>query len=100
MHFRRQAPIGRYIVDFVCHRSKIVVELDGSQHGEAAARAYDEIRTVFLSSRGYRILRFADEEVFRNRDYVIDAIARFAALEPHPNRASHSSTSPLGGGDT
>jgi len=98
MHFRRQAPIGRYIVDFVCHQSKIVVELDGSQHGETNVRAYDEERTVFLSSRWYRVLRFPNQEVFRNRDYVVDAIARFIALTPHPKRAARAPTSPQGGG--
>ena len=83
---------------FVCHQSKLIVELDGSQHGEVAARAYDEERTAFLTSRGYRVLRFTNLDVFRNRDYVLDAIARFAAEDPHPNRAMRGSTSPRGGG--
>lgn len=98
MHFRRQAPIGRYIVDFVCHRAKVVVELDGSQHGEVDARAYDAERTAFLNGRGYRVVRFPNREVFRDRDYVVDAIARFVALDPHPKRVSRASTSPQGGG--
>ena len=46
MHFRRQAPFDRYVVDFVCHSHKLIVELDGSQHGEDGAIAYDEQRTL------------------------------------------------------
>ena len=99
VHFRRQAPIGRYIVDFVCHSSKVVIELDGSQHGEVDARVYDEVRTAFLNSRGYRVVRFSNHEVFRNRDSVVDAIARFVAISLHPKRASRASTSPRGGGE-
>ena len=100
MHFRRQAPVGRYIVDFVCHHAKIVVELDGSQHGGAIALEYDQERTAFLNSRGYCVVRFPNYEVLRNRDYVIDAIGRFAAASPHPKRAARASTSPQGGGNT
>jgi len=82
LHFRRQAPIGRYIVDFACHRSKIVVELDGSQHGEDANLRHDAERTMFLNSRGYRVLRFWNLDVFRNRDGVAEAIVRAAQIPP------------------
>ncbi len=79
-HVRRQACIGPYIADFACKGSRLVVELDGSQHGVAKNVAYDEIRTAFLHARGYRVLRFANHEVFENRDGVAEAI--FQALIP------------------
>ena len=96
LHFRRQAPMGRYYVDFVCHRAKLVVELDGRQHSGAAA-AYDAKRTEFLRSRGYTVLRFWNFEVMRNRQGVVDAIFTIATLPP-PEIADAISTSPQGGG--
>ena len=54
-HFRRQAPIGKYIADFACHSAKVIVELDGSQHGEAKAIEHDTDRTAFLGSCGLQI---------------------------------------------
>ena len=99
MHFRRQAPFDRFVVDFVCHSHKLIVELDGSQHGEDAAVVYDERRTSYLNSRGYRVVRFWNWEVLKERARVVDAIARIAQ-SPHPNRAPHGSTSPQGGGES
>src|SRR5215211_4407803 len=57
IHFRRQAPIGIYITDFAWLAGKLIVELDGGQHAEAR-RKYDEQRSAWLSSQGYRVLRF------------------------------------------
>jgi very-short-patch-repair endonuclease len=74
VHFRKQVPIGRYIADFACHRAKIVVELDGSQHGLGKAEEYDSERTMFLESRGYRVLRFWNDEVLVNPEAVVDFI--------------------------
>lgn len=78
MHFRRQAPIGQYFPDFVCHRSKIVVELDGSQHADGAVVKYDAQRTAFLNSRGYTVLRFWNCEVMVECDRVVDRIVAAA----------------------
>jgi len=64
VHFRRQAPFERYTVDFVCHRAKLIIELDGSQHGEELIRQHDEKRTAFLESRGYRVMRFWNTDLF------------------------------------
>ena len=75
-YFRRQAPIGPYIADFACKRAKLVVELDGSQHDEAVQAAHDEARTAFLNARGYRVLRFANHEVFGNLHVIVGAILR------------------------
>ena len=83
LHFRRQAPFGKYVADFCCHSAKLIVELDGDQHGAETARTYDGERTAYLNSRGYRVLRFANWEVMRERDRVVDAIVPAA---PHPKR--------------
>jgi very-short-patch-repair endonuclease len=68
--FRRQATIGRYIVDFLCIEAKLIVELDGGQHSEEA----DAERTRFLEAQGYRVLRFWNNDVIENFDGVLAAI--------------------------
>ncbi|NBR26905.1 MAG: endonuclease domain-containing protein [Betaproteobacteria bacterium] len=70
--FRRQHPIGEYIVDFVCLERHLIVELDGGQH--AAQVAYDDQRTAWLKSRGYRVLRFWNNDVMSNTDGVVEKI--------------------------
>ena len=70
--FRRQHPVGKYIVDFACIEAGLCIELDGSQH--AKERSYDEERSRFLSSRGFRTLRFWDNEVLTQIDSVKQAI--------------------------
>ena len=75
--FRRQQPIGPYIADFVCAPAKLIVELDGGQHGER--KAEDQVRDAFLRREGYRVLRFWNHEVFENPDGVLETIYR--ALE-------------------
>ncbi|MDR3526996.1 MAG: DUF559 domain-containing protein [Rhizomicrobium sp.] len=97
LHFRRQVPFDKYVADFCCHSAKLIVELDGDQHGADAAVAYDAERTTYLNSRGYRVLRFANGEVLRELDRVVDSIVQ-AAASPHPKNAAHFSTSPPGGG--
>jgi very-short-patch-repair endonuclease len=82
--FRRQQPIGPFIADLVCQDAKLIVEADGGQHSEDEA---DKRRTAYLSSKGYRILRFWNNDILTNLDAVADAIR--AALEtPHPPTAS------------
>lgn len=70
--FRRQQPIGRYIVDFFCPESKLVVELDGGHH--ASQIQADQRRTEFLTKAGYRVLRFWDNEVLTNTEAVLQKI--------------------------
>ncbi len=77
-HFRRQVPIGRYVADFACMASRLVIELDGSQHGDEPAKAYDQARTLWLESAGYRVLRFWNNDVVHNLDGVLETI--YAAL--------------------
>jgi very-short-patch-repair endonuclease len=71
-HFRRQHPVGDYIVDFCAPRRKLIIELDGGQHLEQ--ERYDEVRTRYLESKGYRVLRIWNDEVLKNLDGVIDTI--------------------------
>jgi very-short-patch-repair endonuclease len=73
--FVRQEPIGPYFADFVCRESKLVVELDGSQHAESQ---HDQVRDAHLRSLGYRVLRFWNGEIATNLDGVLMTI--FAAL--------------------
>ena len=76
--FKRQEQIGDYIVDFVCFKSRLVVEVDGSQHADSEA---DAIRDEFLTKQGFRVLRFWNSEVLSNSDGVAAAI--HADLDPN-----------------
>ncbi len=69
---RRQEPIGKYIVDFLCYRRRLVVELDGGQHQEQAD--YDNERTRWLKSRGFKVIRFWNDDVLKETDGVLEAI--------------------------
>ncbi|WP_369501197.1 endonuclease domain-containing protein [Rhodanobacter sp. FW021-MT20] len=82
--FRRQHEIDRYIADFACPDAGLVVELDGSQHGEQVA--YDEIRTRKLEIMGYRVLRFWDNDALTNIEGVLEVILEaLASPAPHPD---------------
>jgi very-short-patch-repair endonuclease len=72
--FRRQGAIGPYVVDFVCFEYKLVVELDGPQHLESEAVEHDKRRTNWLTTRGFRVVRFRNQELDENIRAVVDAI--------------------------
>ena len=72
--FRRQHPVDPYIIDFFCFAHQLGVELDGWQHGEDGAKAYDARRAAYLEQRGIRIIRFWNEDVFDHPDDVLYAI--------------------------
>ena len=74
LRFRRQYVIGNYIVDFYCHRAKLVVELDGSQHYTPEEMENDRIRTEYLQSQGLQVIRFSNLEVMRQFRSVCEAI--------------------------
>jgi very-short-patch-repair endonuclease len=74
--FRRQYVIGNYIVDFYCHRAKLVVELDGSQHCEPEKKEYDQARTAYLESQGLCVLRLSNLDVLRKFGNVCEYIDR------------------------
>ena len=80
--FRRQFPVGRYIVDFVCIEERLIVELDGGQH--AINTKSDETRTAALRVRGYRVIRFWNNEVLSNLDGVLQVIDS-SLKSPHPD---------------
>ena len=72
--FRRQYIIGDYITDFYCHKAKLVIELDGSQHYEPKEKEKDEIRTAYLESVGLKVIRFSNLDVNRNFSSVCEII--------------------------
>lgn len=73
--FRRQHPVGRYIVDFYCRRARLAVEVDGSSHLSKVAAEYDHQRTQFLNDLGLSVLRFRNEQVIYETDAVLNTIA-------------------------
>ena len=79
--FRRQAPVGRYVVDFVCHGAMLIVEVDGGQHAMESHR--DATRTMDLEAAGFRVLRFWNNEVLQNTDGVLQEILRVAKKSKH-----------------
>ncbi|MDZ7625563.1 MAG: endonuclease domain-containing protein [Ignavibacteriaceae bacterium] len=72
LKFRRQEPIGNYIVDFICYEKKLIVELDGGQHNEFAEK--DIPRTEFLEKEGFKVLRFWNTDVINNINGVLTVI--------------------------
>ena len=84
--FRRQQPIGPYIVDFICLTTRLIIELDGGQHSTQTAS--DTKRSVWLETQGFRVLRLWNHEVFQNIEAVKEKI-REALLSPHPNLPPH-----------
>ena len=88
--FRRQVPVGPYVCDFLCVEAKLIVEVDGGQHNETV----DEYRSKQLANRGFRILRFWNNDVMKNFDGVLTTIAD--TLERR-SRPPHPTLSPKGG---
>lgn len=70
--FRRQYVIGNYITDFYCHKAKIVIELDGSQHAEEENSKKDKKRTKFFEQRGIQVIRFWNDEIHNNLSNIVD----------------------------
>ncbi len=92
--FRRQTPIGNYIVDFVSHSCKLVVELDGESHDFESRLRKDAERDRWLESRGFRILRFTNDDALKNLEGVVITIEQEAA----PRSAPPSLSLPRKGG--
>jgi len=80
--FRRQHALGRYIVDFVCLDTRLIIEVDGDSHANDSREALDAQRTAFLEKLGFRVLRFWDDYVLTDLDNVTEAI--FDALNGNP----------------
>ena len=96
--FRRQVPIGSYVADFACLHSRLIIELDGSQHVERAT--YDDERTKFLEAQNFRVLRFWNGTVSEEREAVIETIV-WAVQHPdwHQYRAPLPNPPPAGEGE-
>ena len=80
--WRHQMPVGPYFADIACFSERLVIELDGGQHAEAAA--YDAVRTRYLEAQSYRVIRFWNNEVWSNTDGVLQTIAGY--LSPSPSQ--------------
>ena len=91
--FRRQQPIGPFIADFVCQEHRLIIEADGGQHCESDS---DERRKAFLNAKGYRVLRFWNNDILGNLDGVATSIL-VALTPPHPAQPSAESPSPSRG---
>ncbi len=97
--FRRQQPIENYIVDFICLEKKLVIELDGGQHNQESSIKYDEKRTEFLKEAGFKVLRFWNDEIFKNMNGVLEVIySNLNLFDPSP-KSQATSTLPQGEGD-
>ncbi|NIK50131.1 endonuclease domain-containing protein [Variibacter gotjawalensis] len=83
--FRRQAPLGPFIVDFVCHEARLAIELDGETHDFAEQQRRDLMRDRWLRSRGYSILRFSNDDVLKNLEGVIASIRAIIAHGTPPS---------------
>ncbi len=86
LKFKRQKPIGRYIVDFVCLEHRLIIELDGGQHSEQVA--HDQHRDAWLRNQGYTVLRFWNNDVMQQLEGVLEQIRCTLSLSPGPSPAS------------
>ena len=74
LKIRRQHPIGNYIADFYCHKAKLIIEIDGEIHNDPAVQKIDVQREKDLKSLGYNIIRFSNEEVYKDPEKVLKEI--------------------------
>lgn len=95
-HFRRQATIGPYFADFACHATKLVIEIDGGQHGQARQFKRDLKRDAYLRHNGYRVLRFWNNDVRENIEGVLSLICE--ALESRKSPPTPDPSPPQAGG--
>ena len=86
MKFRRQVPLGRYIVDFACFASRLVIEADGPYHNTVRMRVRDRKRDDWLRSRGFTVLRFTNEQILTRTREVLAAIGPRASPEQREQR--------------
>ena len=77
LKFKRQQPIGNYIVDFACQEKRLIIEIDGSQHNFPNNLEYDQKRTQYLEKLGYTVIRFWNNEVFENIEGIVMALEKY-----------------------
>jgi very-short-patch-repair endonuclease len=85
LKFKRQLAIGPFIADFCCFEHRLIVELDGEPHESLDAQARDAARTIFLNREGYRVLRFSNDRVLGNLEFVLREIAETIGLAGLPS---------------
>ena len=95
--FRRQHPIGRYILDFYCHECKLAVELDGGQHNDGEAKLRDDRRSEFLDEQGIRVVRFWNHDVLQQTESVLESL--WQDVHAGSCSSSPSPQTPLPGGE-
>jgi very-short-patch-repair endonuclease len=90
-HFRRQVPIGPYVADFACMAARLVIEIDGSHHGEEDIKARDDERTRWLESEGYQVIRFWNNDIVQNPAGVLDVVyaALYGSRDAEPRALKH-----------
>ncbi|MFN0141737.1 MAG: endonuclease domain-containing protein [Pyrinomonadaceae bacterium] len=88
--FCRQHSVGNYILDFYCPSEKPAVELDGARHFSSLGSAEDRDRTVYLESKGIRVLRFENREVFEETEWMLDVIRASFRFGPPPTPTGHA----------
>jgi len=93
-HFRRQVPMGAFVVDFVCHRARVIVEVDGGVHLALDVAERDAERAAWLRKRGYRLVRISNAQAIHDPDSAIAAISAAAG-----DRTPTPDPSPQGGGE-
>jgi len=84
LKFRRQHPLGPFVLDFFCHEQQLVVELDGHHHAEPGQQRHDKARSEWLEGQGLWVLRFTNREVDTNIEGVLEVIARQCGVWPSP----------------
>ena len=83
LHFRRQHIIGCYIADFICVKRNLIIEIDGGYHSQEEQKIKDYLRTEDLENMGFEVMRFSNDEIFRNLPEVLDKIFnRIATIPP------------------
>jgi very-short-patch-repair endonuclease len=100
--FRPQVLIANYIVDFLCRRAKLIVEVDGATHSSSEELAYDRRRELFLSRLGYRVLRVGNDDIYKNMTGVLSAVLESLEAVPQaedPSSAPPGTFSPLARGE-
>jgi very-short-patch-repair endonuclease len=96
--FRRQVPIGNYIADFCCLDRRLIVELDGGQHAEQEPA--DASRTRFLATKGFRVLRFWNDQVLSGSEFVVaEILAAISENERAPSPVAQAARRPLPRGE-
>ena len=94
LHIRRQVPMGRYIADFICHANRVVIEVDGEQHGFDREATRDRVRDAWFALQGYQVLRFWNAQVLHEMESVLDTIYARVFQNAQPAGPSADAPSP------